>query len=92
MDLTVAQKAVFRRYLPVARTLAGSVHRGDRPGDRAAADQAAELGLLRGVLGWRRPDDTGFELFAHIIIAGALDRLPVQRPGSGGPPAPGWRW
>jgi len=87
--LAVAQDAVFRRYLPMARALAGSVDCGDRPGDRTAADRAAEIGLAQAVLGWRRPYDTGFELFAHIAIAAELDRLPVQRPGSAGPPPPG---
>ena len=78
--LTAEQAAVFRRHLPMARTLAGRVDRGDRPGDRAAADRAAELGLLQAVLGWRRPDGTGFELFAHVAIDAALDRLPDQYP------------
>lgn len=83
--LAAAQDAVFHRYLPMARTLAGSVDVGGRVGDRAAADRAAEIGLAQAVLGWRRPDDLGFEFFAQIAIAAQLDRLPVQRPPSAGP-------
>lgn len=87
--LTAAQDAVFREYLPMARTIAAAVDCGDRPGDRAAADQTAEIGLAQAVLGWRRSDSTGFELFAYVAIAAQLDRLPVQRPRSAGQPASG---
>ena len=73
--LAVAQDEVFRRYLPMARTLAAGVGAGGRPGGPAAAEQAAEIGLAQAVLGWRRSDSTGFELSAHIAIAAQLDRL-----------------
>ena len=53
----------------------GRVGAGDRPGNPAAAEQAAEIGLAQAVLGWRRSDSTGFEMFAHLAIAAQLDRL-----------------
>lgn len=81
--LAAAQDAVFRRYLPLARTLAHRRDSGGRPVDCADAEQAAELGLAQAVLGWRRPDSDGFELFASIAIAAQLDRLPVANNGDG---------
>jgi len=44
---------------------------------------AAELGLAQAVLGWRRADGDGFELFAGIAIAAQLERLPVANNGAG---------
>jgi len=88
--LAAAQDTVFQRYLPMARTLAPSVDLGDPPVDSAAAERAAELGLAQDVLAWRRPDNTGFELFAHIAITAQLDRLPTIQPRrSSAPPTPG---
>ena len=81
--LAAAQDAVFRRYLPMARTLAHRRDSGGRPVDGADAERAAELGLAQAVLGWRRPDSDGFELFASIAIAAQLDRLPVANNGDG---------
>jgi hypothetical protein len=74
--LVAARDAVFRRYLPMARTLAHHIDSGARPVDPLAAEPAAELGLAQAVLGWRRPDSAGFELFVSIAIAAQLDRLP----------------
>ena len=90
--LAAAQGEVFRRYQPMARTLANRQDAGGRPVDPANAERAAELGLAQAVLGWRRPDGDGFELFAGIAIAMQLDRLPVANTGDGlGHSQPG-RW
>ncbi|HYN73252.1 MAG TPA: hypothetical protein VES60_12190 [Nakamurella sp.] len=90
--LAAAQGEVFRRYQPMARTLANRQDAGGRPVDPANAERAAELGLAQAVLGWRRPDGDGFELFAGIAIATQLDRLPVANTGDGlGHSQPG-RW
>lgn len=76
--LAAAQDAVFRRYLPMARTLTSSA---DWPVDPVAAEQAAELGLAQAVLRWRRPDGRGFEVFARGAIASHLRRLPTANGG-----------
>ena len=75
--LAVARDTVFRRYLPMARTLANAAGTELLPVDPVRADQAAEVGLAQAVLGWRRPDCGGFELFASIAIAAQLDRIPT---------------
>lgn len=80
--VAAARNAVFRRYLPMARTLANSPGPERRPVDPVRAEQAAELGLAQAVLGWRRSDRSGFELFASIAIAAQLDRIPAE-PGLG---------
>ena len=74
--LAAARDEVFRRYLPMARTLANSAGPEHRPVDPVRAEQAAELGLAQAVLGWRRPDGAGFELFASVAVAAQLDRIP----------------
>ena len=74
--LAAARDAVFRKYLPMARTVAHHSDPGDRPVDRLAAGPAAELGLAQALLGWQRPDGTGFDLFMSAAIAAQLDRLP----------------
>ena len=79
--LAAAQDAVFRRYLPMARTLANGPGTGDLPVDPAEAEQAAELGLAQAVLRWRRPDSGGFEVFARTAIASQLRRLPPANSG-----------
>ena len=81
--MAAAQDAVFRRYLPLARALAHRRDAGGRPVDCAEAERAAELGLAQAVLGWRRPDSAGVEMFASIAIAAQLDRLPVPNNGDG---------
>jgi len=53
----------------MARTLANRRDPGGPPVDCANAEKAAELGLAHAVLGWRRPDSDGFDLFASIDIA-----------------------
>jgi hypothetical protein len=70
--LTSALAAMYQRHLPLARTLAGELGAGHDPD---AAMRAAEVGLAQAVLGWRRPDGQGFELFAGISIAAQLDLL-----------------
>jgi hypothetical protein len=74
--LAAARDAVFRQYLPMARTLANSAGPEHRPVDPVRAEQAADFGLAQAVLGWRRPDGGGFELFASIAVAAQLDSLP----------------
>ena len=86
--LATAQDAVFRRYLPMARTLANGPVPGGRQVDPADAERAAELGLAQAVLGWRRPDSGGFEVFARTAIASQLRRLPTATPGDA--PPGGW--
>lgn len=46
--VSIAEDAVFRFYLPLARTLARSSAESERDPDRA--EQAAELGLARAVV------------------------------------------
>ena len=86
--LAAAQDAVFRRYLPMARTLANGAGDGSRPVDPTAAERAAELGLAQAVLRWRLPDSSGFEAFARAAIATQLRRLPTANPAD---PPPGGR-
>ena len=74
--LAAARDAVFRQYLPMARTLANSAGPEHRPVDPVRAEQAADFGLAQAVLGWRRPDGGGFELFASIAVAAQLDSIP----------------
>jgi hypothetical protein len=75
--LAEAEDAVFRWYLPVARSLATG------PAviavDPVAVEQAAELGLAQAVLGWRRPDCGDFERFARGVIIERLQRFPAAR-------------
>ena len=78
--LAAAQDAVFQRYLPMARTLANSPGTG-RSGQRAGAEQAAEIGLAQAVLGWHRPDSDSFEVSARAAIASRLHRLPAVDSG-----------
>ena len=64
--------AVYEHYVPLARMLAeqlGACH------DSNDAMRAAELGLAQAILGWRRSDGQGFELFASVSIAAQLDHL-----------------
>ena len=60
------EDAVFRFYLPMARTLARSSDR--YPPDPEGAEQAAELGLAQAVLAWRRPTGEGFDRAARAAI------------------------
>ena len=65
--LAAAEDAVFRWYLPLARTLASGA--AGTAADPIAVEQAAELGLAQAVLGWPRADCGGFERFARTMIA-----------------------
>ena len=69
------QDAVFRLYLPLARSRARNVVQqvsAHVPVAAAAADQAAEMGLAQAVLSWRYSDSQGFELFALDMIDSRL--------------------
>lgn len=77
--VAAARDAVFRRYLPMARTLANAAGPDLLSVDPVKAEQAAELGLAQAVLGWRRADSGGFALFASIAVAAQLDRVPTER-------------
>jgi hypothetical protein len=80
--LATAQDAAFRQHLPMARTLAPTTGSGGQPVGPVHAEQAVHIGLAQAVLGWRRPDSTGFELFAGIASRTQLDRLAAaDRPG-----------
>lgn len=61
------EDAVFRMYLPPARTLSDSV-KGDTGAERLAAEQAAELGLAQAVLDWPHPSSAGFRRYARATI------------------------
>ena len=79
------EDAVFRFYLPMARTLARSSDR--YPSDPEGAEQAAELGLAQAVLAWRRPTGQGFDRAARAAILSQLQqsragtRRQLSRPG-----------
>jgi DNA-directed RNA polymerase specialized sigma subunit len=86
LTLAHVEDALFRHYLPMARSIA----RGHTP-DGADPDeltQAAEVGLAQAILAWRQPDPDGFERFARAAITDQLrrhDRL-THRRGRGAPP------
>ena len=61
------EDAVFRFYLPMARSLSQRV-RCSTEGEVRVAEQAAELGLARAVLGWQQPTSAGFRRFARTTI------------------------
>jgi len=60
------EDAVFRFYLPMARTMAHEVV--DESEDSTVAEQAAELGLAQAVLAWRQRESGGFRRFARSSI------------------------
>ena len=66
------EDAVFRFYLPMARTLARSSAR--YPHDPEGAEQAAELGLAQAVLAWRHPTGQGFDRAARAAIINHLQQ------------------
>lgn len=85
-----AEDAVFRYYLPLARSLADAAAVGGTVGgaDLADLDQAAELGLAQAVLGWRGRSARGFERFARGMIMSRLRRArPDAAERADGPPA-----
>ena len=71
--VSIAEDAVFRFYLPLARSLARSSTIPDA--DRDRAEQAAELGLARAVLAWREHDCTAFVSFARAVILRQLQAI-----------------
>jgi hypothetical protein len=67
------EDAVFRFYLPMARTLAHTV--GAESVDRFSAEQAAELGLAHAVLAWQQRTSGGFRRFARSSIVRQLTTI-----------------
>jgi hypothetical protein len=67
------QDAVFRFYLPMARTLAHGIA-DDCAAERIRAEEAAELGLALAVLEWRQPTCGGFRRFARSSMIRQLSR------------------
>ncbi len=64
--ISTAEDAVFRFYLPLAKALA---HKElTLAVDPELAEEAAELGLAKAVLSWRRPDTVAFTAFARLAI------------------------
>ena len=70
--LAAAEDAVFRWYLPLARSM--STDQAGTAVDPIAIEQAAELGLAQAVLGWRQPDCREFERYASGMITERLNR------------------
>lgn len=73
ITLAHTEDAVFRFYLPMARTLAHAA--AADPADRGAAEQTAELGLAQAVLAWPQRTASGFSEFAKAAITVRLDAL-----------------
>jgi len=67
------EDAAFRRYLPMARTLAHT-EGGAQDADHPAIEQAAELGL-NAILAWRQRTGAGFRRFARSSIIRELSSL-----------------
>jgi DNA-directed RNA polymerase specialized sigma subunit len=70
--LTRAEDALFRYYLPMARSMADQ-HAPDNP-DPDDLGQAAEVGLAQAILGWRHRAPDGFDRFARSAITAQLRR------------------
>jgi len=70
--LARTEDAVFRFYLPLARTLARTSAR--HLDDPEGAEQAAELGLAQAVLAWRHPSGQGFDRAATTAIVNHLQQ------------------
>jgi hypothetical protein len=68
--LAAAEEAVFRFYLPLAKTLASTV--APRGVDRVEAEQAADVALAQAVLGWQDGAREGFDAFARAAIESQL--------------------
>lgn len=73
---STAEDAVFRFYLPMARSLAARATVGAVAG--MSAEQVAELGLAQAVLAWRKPDGDGFASVARRCINGRLGGLAAE--------------
>ena len=78
-----SEDAVFRFYLPLARTLARTSAR--HSDDPEGAEQAAELGLAQAVLAWRHPSGQGFDRAATTAI---VNHLQQGRTQTATPPPP----
>ena len=63
--LACVEDAVFRYYLPMARSIA---HEPDTNDEGPGVDDAAELGLAEAVLAWRHRESDGFDRFARASI------------------------
>ena len=75
--LAAAEDAVFRFYLPLARTLAGAP--ATRGVDPTEAEQAAEVGLAQAVLDWQHRAIRGFDAYARAAITVQLRLLSTAR-------------
>jgi hypothetical protein len=91
--LAQVEDALFRYYLPMARSIAAR-HAPDHP-DPDGIGQAAEVGLAQAILGWRHRGPAGFDRFAGSTITAQLRRHDTlhreqrrPRPGTGPPPEP----
>lgn len=82
--LAQLEDALFRHYLPMARTMAID-HTVDTA-DPEAVGQAAEVGLAQAILAWRQRDSAGFDRYAQATISAQLRRHrdlltgPARRP------------
>lgn len=74
--VSAAEDAVFRLYLPMARSLAARTTAGSVFG--TTPEQVAELGLAQAVLAWRKPDGDGFAAVARRCINGRLGGLTAE--------------
>lgn len=71
--ISTAEDAVFRFYLPLAQELArNELALGVGP---ELAEEAAELGLAKAVLSWRRPDTLAFTAFARVAIEAQIRQI-----------------
>ena len=68
------EDALFRFYLPLARTMARVHTPGGDDHDQEDTAQAAEVGLAQAILAWRHSDSSGFEAFARHAITTQLRR------------------
>jgi hypothetical protein len=71
--ISTAEDAVFRYYLPLAQELARNELA--LAVDPELAEEAAELGLAKAVLSWRRPDTLAFTAFARAAIKAQIRRI-----------------
>ncbi len=74
--VAAAEDAVFRLYLPMARSLAARTIAGSVFG--TTPEQVAELGLAQAVLAWRKADGDGFAAVARRCINGRLGGLTAE--------------
>lgn len=71
--ISTAEDAVFRFYLPIAKELAHDEL--TLALDPDLAEEAAELGLAKAVLSWRRPDPVDFTAFARLAIQAQIRQI-----------------